>query len=63
MEDEDQLTQMYVLQDVRQRLIPKFRVQGFVYTCKINLREHNQTYAGMQRMLHQVVQGKSCVVS
>ena len=62
MEDEEQTRQMYTLQDVRQRLIPKFRVQGFVYKCKINLREHNQSYAGMQRILHRVIQGKSCIV-
>ena len=64
MEDEEQTRQMYTLQGVRQRLIPKFRVQGFVYKCKINLHsERNQTYAGMQRTLHQVIQGKSSIVS
>ena len=62
MEDEEQTRQMYTLQDVRQRLIPKFRVQSFVYKVEINLRDRNQTYAGMQRMLHRVIQGKSCIV-
>ena len=54
---------MYTLQDVRQRLIPKFRVQGYMYKVEINLREHNQRYAGMQRTLHRVVHGKLCIVS
>ena len=60
---EDQGQRMYTLQGVRQRLIPKFRVQGFVYKVEINLRARNQSYAGMQRMLHRVVQGKARVVS
>ena len=63
MDDEEQTRQMYTLQDVRQRLIPKFRVQGYVYKVKINLRARNQTYAGMQRWLHPAVHGKSRVVS
>ena len=63
MDDEDQGHRMYTLQDVRQRLIPKFRVQGYMYKVEINLREHNQRYAGMQRTLHRVVHGKLCIVS
>ena len=44
MEDEDRGPWLYILQDVRQRLIPKFQVQGYVYKCEINLQERNQTY-------------------
>ena len=62
MDDEEQTQRLYTLQDVRQRLIPKFRVQGYIYKVKINLQEWNQSYVGMQRMLHWVVQGKSCIV-
>ena len=63
MDDEEQTQRLYTLQDVRQRLIPMFRVQGFIYKVEINLRDCNQSYTGMQRMLHWVVQGKSCIVS
>ena len=37
MEDKEQTRQMYTLQDMRQSLIPKFRVQGYMYKVKINL--------------------------
>ena len=63
MEDEDGGPCLYLLQDMRQRLIPKFQVHGFVYKCKINLQDCNRTYTRMLPMLHRVVQGKSCIVS
>ena len=62
MDNEDQGHHAYLLQDVRQRLIPKFRVLGLVYKCKINLRECNRTYVRIQWILHRVVQVKSCIV-
>ena len=57
-DDEDHRPRLYVLQDVRQRRLPKFQVQGYVYKLEIDQQQRNQIYTWMLQTLHRILQGR-----
>ena len=57
-DDEGHGTRLYVLQDFRQRNIPKFQVQVYEYKLEIDLQQRNQTYTWMLQTLPCVLQGR-----
>lgn len=58
MADEQQ-QQRYIIEEVRERRIPKFDVHGFEYQLKVNLNDQFRSYDILVQELHAIITGIS----
>ena len=67
-QDQEERPRRYVLEEYRQRNIPKFGVQGQEYRLSVDLQDRHhgyerpQTYTQMLVVLHSVLQGNGTYV-